>query len=186
MMGRNHATSGVLTGALVAWAAHLDPGQATAFIAVTSVASLLPDFDHPSAMLPRVLGIPGQLVATFINRVFGHRTLTHSVLGVGVLGAALAFTPRLPTHCYWAVILGCVTHIVGDMLTVSGVPVFWPIRRVFRVGWMPSFSFRLAWPVAREIRVGRMRTNGPFERRVMTPLLALGALVSVGLVIAGA
>lgn len=166
MMGRNHATSGVLTGALVAWAAHLDPGQAVAFIAITSASSLLPDADHPNAMLPRAFGAAGQMIATLINRIFGHRTLTHSVLGVGVLGAALAFIPRLPEHCYWAVILGCVTHILGDMLTVSGVPVLWPMQRDYRLAWM--------------------RTNGLFERYVMTPLLTVGAVVSVGLVITSA
>lgn len=166
MMGRQHVSSGVMAGALVAYVAKLDPGQATAFITITSVSSLLPDIDHPGAMLPRLLGWPGRMVAAIINAVFGHRTLTHSVLGIGLLGAGMAFIPRLPEHCYWAVILGCVVHVLGDMLTVSGVPLFWPTGRDYRIGWM--------------------RAGGEFETLVMTPLLAIGAAASVGLVIASA
>jgi hypothetical protein len=52
MMGRNHAATGVLTGSGVAWLAQMNPGQAAAFIAVTSACSLLPDFDHPNAIAP--------------------------------------------------------------------------------------------------------------------------------------
>lgn len=163
-MGRQHFASGVMAGALVSYAAHLPPEQATAFIVVTSVASLLPDFDHPGAMLPRLFGWPGRLLATVINTVFGHRTLTHSVLGIGLLSAGMAFIPRLPVHCYWAVILGCAVHVLGDMLTVSGVPVFWPVGRDYRIGWM--------------------RAGGQFETFVMTPLLTIGAAASVGLVVA--
>jgi inner membrane protein len=106
------------------------------------------------------------MLATLISAVFGHRTLTHSVLGVGVLSAGMAFIPHLPEFCYWAVILGCVTHIVGDMLTVSGVPVFWPAQRCYRIG--------------------RMRTGGDFENLFMTPLLALCAVGSTAWVIASA
>lgn len=164
MMGRQHATSGVITGSLVAYAFHLDPGQAAAFIPLTAVASLLPDMDHPGAMLPRSLGWPGRMLAALINSVFGHRTLTHSVLGIGALSAGMAFIPHLPEHCYWAVILGCVTHVLGDMLTISGVPVFWPMGRDYQIGWM--------------------RAGGQFEKLVMTPLLVIGAAASVRLVVA--
>lgn len=163
-MGRNHLSSGVISGALVACAADLDPGQAVAFIAITSACSLLPDFDHPNATLPRMFWWPGRAMATLIASVFGHRTLTHSVLGVGLLAAGMAFVPEIPPHCYAAVLLGCVTHILGDMLTVSGVPVLWPHDRDFRIG--------------------RMRTGGQFEMLLMQPLLVLGAVASCVLVVA--
>jgi inner membrane protein len=168
MMGKSHALSGVVTGSLVATAAHLPPAQAVAFIGVTSVCSLLPDFDHPDAMLPRMFAWPGRALATIIARIFGHRTLTHSVLGVGVLGAGLAFIPRLPGFCYWAVILGCVTHILGDMLTVSGVPVLWPHKASWGIGFKRF----------------RMRTGGHMEQLIVTPLLVVLAVGGIGLVVA--
>lgn len=168
MMGRNHFATGVATGSLVATATHLPPGQAVAFIGVTSVCSLLPDFDHPDAMLPRMLAWPGRAAAALISHFFGHRTLTHSVLGVGLLSAGMLFIPRFPEHCYWAVILGCATHIAGDMLTKSGVPIWWPHRAVWRLA-PKRFAFR---------------TNGALEQLVLTPLLAIGAVVCLGLVVA--
>lgn len=164
MMGTSHFASGVIAGSLVALAGDLSPASAVAFIAVTAVCSLLPDFDHPDAMLPRMFGWPGRALAAIISGLFGHRTLTHSVLGVGLLSAGMAFIPHFPSYCYWAVILGCVTHVLGDMLTISGVPLLWPFGRKFRLGWM--------------------RTDGHFETLVMRPLLTIGAVASLGLVVA--
>lgn len=164
MMGTSHMLSGVITGSVVACAGDLPPAQAVAFIGITSVCALLPDMDHPDARLPRMLGWPGRALAAIISAVFGHRTLTHSVLGVGLLSVGLAFIPGLPGYMSWAILLGCVTHILGDMLTVSGVRIWWPHRAVWRLG--------------------RMRVNGHFEQLVMTPLLAVGAAASVGLVVA--
>jgi inner membrane protein len=153
MMGRNHAATGVLTGSGVAWLAQMNPGQAAAFIAVTSACSLLPDFDHPNAIAPRAFGWPGRTLAWCIGSLFGHRGLTHSVLGLGVLSAGMVFIPHLPEFCYWAVILGCVTHILGDMCTVSGVPLLYPLDRCFRIGVM--------------------RTGSYFETNILTPILAV-------------
>jgi len=164
MMGRNHVATGVLTGSGAAWLAQLNPGQAAAFIGITSVCALLPDFDHPDAIGPRAFGWPGRTLAWLIGTIFGHRGITHSVLGVGLLSAGLAFVPHLPAFCYWAVILGCVTHILGDMCTVSGVPVFWPFGRCFRVGVM--------------------RTGHYFETQILTPILAVvSTVVGVGTVL---
>jgi inner membrane protein len=164
MMGCNHAATGVIAGSGVAWLAHLEPGKAVAFIVIVSVSSLLPDMDHPGARLPRALGWPGRVIAWTIGSLFGHRGITHSVVGVGLLSAGLAFTPRLPMFCYVAVILGCVVHILGDMLTVSGVPLLWPLERCYRFGWM--------------------RTGGFFETEILTPVLAvLATLAPVALLI---
>lgn len=163
MMGRNHISTGVISGCLVAFAADLPTGHAVGFVGVTAACSLLPDFDHPDAMLPRMLGWPGRALAAIISSVFGHRTLTHSVLGLGLLAVSLTAATRLPGYLVLAALLGCVTHILGDMLTISGVPVFWPAPIRLRIGWM--------------------RTNGAFEQLMMTPLLALGAVASAVLVV---
>jgi inner membrane protein len=163
-MGRSHILTGVISGAAVANAADLDPAKSVAFVAITAVCALLPDLDHPGSTLSRKLWIPGRAFASIIEHVFGHRQITHSVLGVGLLMAGLAFAPHLPAHCYWAVILGCATHIVGDMLTVSGVPLLWPVPQKFRLFNMP--------------------TGGNLETFAVTPILTVGALWSVGVLVA--
>lgn len=165
-MGRSHMASGVLTGALVATVTELDPAHALAFTGIVTVCSLLPDMDHPDARLPRYLGWPGRVIAWIIGSLFGHRGLTHSVLGMGLLSAGMAFIPHLPAYCYWAVLLGSATHVLGDMLTISGVPLFWPLDQRFRIGWMRTGSF--------------------FETAIFCPfLIACAGLACVGYLVKG-
>jgi inner membrane protein len=152
---------GVVAGAGVAVLTHQAPASAVVFTTVTAVAALLPDLDHPDARLSRSLGWPGQFIAWTIGSLFGHRGITHSVLGVGLLSAGMAFIPRLPPNCYWAVILGCAVHILGDACTVSGVPLFWPKDRRFR---MPFTS---------------IRTGQYFETVILTPALTVLSVASV-------
>lgn len=65
----------------------------------------------------------------------GHRHLVHSVMFSVLLGAAVgAGVLAWSGSRHWALLagggiaLGCVTHIVGDALTLSGVSGFlWPI-----------------------------------------------------------
>ena len=168
MMGRQHLMSGVVTGSLVAAATHLPPDQVVIFIPLVGVCALLPDMDHPDAMLPRMLSWPGRATAAIISHVFGHRTLTHSVLGVSLLAAGLVFIPGLPLWAAGAVLLGCLTHIAGDMLTQSGVPIWWPHRAIWRLT-PRRFAFR---------------TGSRVEQLVLSPLLAIAAAASVGLVVA--
>lgn len=159
MMGRNHASMGVIAGAGVSVLTHQAPAQAALLTGITAVAALLPDMDHPDAKLPRYLGWPGRTIAWAVGSLFGHRGITHSVLGVALLSAGLAFVPRLPAVCYVAVILGCAVHILGDACTVSGVPLFWPKQYRFRIG--------------------RIRTGKYFETAILTPALAVLSTASV-------
>lgn len=159
-MGRSHLTSGALIGALVVRMFHVDDLTAAAgLVAVTAVGALLPDFDHDDAMLPRGFGWAGRLVAWCIGRVFGHRAITHSLLGVALLTIALSLVPLVTPVPWWVsvgLVLGCLVHILGDCLTVSGCPLFWPAKRRFRLG--PGFS-----------------TGKKFETAILCPLMTLAA-----------
>jgi inner membrane protein len=158
MMGRSHAASGALVGAGAAWLTNLDPLPTTGLITITAIAALLPDADHPDATIPRYFGWPGRFVAWLINAVFGHRGLTHSLIGVAALIVGMAFVPFLTAAPWWipaGIVLGCLTHIAGDACTVSGVPLLWPSER----------------------RYGpRLFTTGTFgETHVLTPLMLAAA-----------
>jgi inner membrane protein len=164
-MGRSHLTSGALVGAIVVAVFDVhDPVTAGGIVALTAVSALLPDFDHDDATLPRWFGPLGRLLAWIIGRVFGHRGLTHSLLGLAILTATLGFLPLVLDAPRWipaAVVLGSAVHIVGDMLTVSGCPLFWPAPRRFRLG--PGF-----------------RTGKVFETAVLCPLMTIGTAVLLG------
>ena len=164
-MGRSHATSGALVAAVIVHVFGVDDLVAAGgLVAVTSIGALLPDFDHDDALLPRAFGPLGRLVAYVIGRTFGHRGITHSLLGLAILTAVLGFAPLVTPLPWWVsvgLIVGSAVHIAGDMLTVSGCPLFWPADKRFKLG--PGF-----------------RTGHVFETAVLCPLMGLGAVVLLG------
>lgn len=153
MMGRTHMMTGLLGWVAIApthVTSELAPLAAGAVVSIG--CALGPDLDHGSSKASRALWGPfHQQIGGFISKVFGgHRKGLHttwSVIGVGVLGTVAALT-LAPLLWSWldvggvdllpwlaaAMMIGWGAHIVGDMLTVQGVPIFWPF-------WKRSFRF---------------------------------------------
>lgn len=102
-------------------------------------SALLPDLDHPRSLLGRQLPwISGPL-----SRLFGHRGFTHSLLavGMGVWGLAQVEAPWLLSGAVKdALIVGYLSHLLGDWLTPMGIPLLWPWRRRFRLPGLPLKS----------------------------------------------
>ncbi len=117
-------------GTHVAFASVLYLGGATLFgyppdvvgWLLVAVASLGPDLDLPTSKVGRLLfwlSVPLELR-------FGHRTITHSV--VGMLTVALIASPLWwvrPLY-FWCVLGGTWSHVWIDMLNVRGADLFWP------------------------------------------------------------
>lgn len=117
-------------GTHVAFASVLYLGGATLFgykpdavgWLLAAVASLLPDIDLPPAKIGRLFWF----VSVPLERRFGHRTLTHSAVGIAAV-ALLALPLWLLNPLYfWAVVGGYWSHLWIDMLNVRGVDLFWP------------------------------------------------------------
>lgn len=131
-----------VTCALLAHKLPLTPGLAEAslwqIVPAALASALLPDLDHPNSLLGRRLPwISGPL-----SRLFGHRGFTHSLLAVGmaVWGLAQFQAPGLlPVGVKDALIIGYLSHLLGDWLTPAGIPLFWPLRQRFR---LPYLSLR--------------------------------------------
>lgn len=141
MMAHSH----VLFGACGWWAWCLysgDPVTATD-TAVAMLGGLLPDIDHPQSTLGR--RIP--FISIPIAKVFGHRGITHSLLAVIGVAALLMFygVPLIgmgAAGILAPVCIGYLSHLVGDMLTPSGVPLLWPVKKNYSIG-----LFRTGSPV---------------------------------------
>ncbi len=117
-------------GTHVAFASVLYLGGATLFgyqpdligWLLAATASLLPDVDLPPAKIGRLfwwLSVP-------LERRFGHRTITHSAIGiaaVALLAAPLWFVSPL---YFWSAVGGYGSHLWIDMLNIRGVDLFWP------------------------------------------------------------
>lgn len=129
-----------VTCVLLAHKVELTPALADAslwhIVPMALASALLPDLDHPRSLLGRQLPwISGPL-----SRLFGHRGFTHSLLavGMGVWGLAQVEAPWLLSGAVKdALIVGYLSHLLGDWLTPMGIPLLWPWRRRFRLPGLP-------------------------------------------------
>lgn len=176
MEGRSHLLVGLTAGIVLDSFIHLtgDPltmakvvplalivKKAIYYLAV-GFGALLPDIDNARSTLGHKLGI----VSKEIQKIAGHRTIFHSLLGL-VIGSLLAIgLERVVIYLlgqrglsvpaqyigashlvFFGVLFGCIMHIVADSLTLGGVPLLWPSRK--RYGFPPNPHLRFktgTWP----------------------------------------
>jgi len=134
MMAFTHAAAGCTTALLIV--DYLGAGQAQTVLIVGGglVGAYLPDIDHPkSAFGSRVLPL-----SLPISAIFGHRGITHSLIAVvGISWLMWWMLRQANWHNGFAVPLlvgiaaGYLSHLLGDWLTNSGVPLLWPSKRRF-------------------------------------------------------
>ena len=158
MMAITHTALGVLTyaGAVV-----LTGGKPEASaLGAAALGSLLPDIDTPNSRIGWVVWP----LARWIEGRFGHRTITHSVVGVGLCAAVFAPALFFPNWrpLFIAILIGYAMHLLGDACTKSGVPLAWPRREQF------------VFPGNRDFR---LRTGSGAEFVVLALLLAVGGAV---------
>lgn len=120
-MGHTHILVGMASGLVVATSLHTRPLDSLILAGLAGAAALLPDVDHPKADIRQKLGLLG----TFTFGWMSHRGITHTWLLVFFFGALALLT--LPSAVALALIAGYSSHLVADMATRSGLPVFWPL-----------------------------------------------------------
>ncbi len=86
------------------------------------LGSLLPDVDSPRSSIGRVM----PFASIPIERRWGHRSITHSLLCMFALSVVTLPLLAYQTACYAAVLLGYMSHLIADCATKSGVPLFYP------------------------------------------------------------
>ncbi len=99
--------------------------------------SLMPDIDLPTSKVGR----PLFWLSVPLEKRFGHRTITHSFIGL-----ALLITLASPLHAsyplyFWAIVGGYWSHLQIDMANIRGVDLFWPSP--IRVVMPGKVKFRL-------------------------------------------
>jgi inner membrane protein len=134
MMAFTHIAFGAASALLAAEWLNVPAPQTVLMLAGGVLGSMLPDIDHPgSAFGRRVLPISMVLAA-----VFGHRGITHSLMAVAVMSFAawyalhgLDWHPGYSVPVVVGVAVGYLSHLAGDWMTNSGVPLLWPSKRKF-------------------------------------------------------
>ena len=131
MTGINHIAGGIAFAGIFASFSDINIFDSPSDLAVTVVFSLMPDIDHPKSILGRVC-FP---VARYLDRHFGHRTLTHSLvcwLAVVVVFRLVLFVflgskgEKDANELTSNACLAYLSHLIFDMCTKSGIPFFYP------------------------------------------------------------
>lgn len=145
MNHKAHKIAGVCAGTITATLLYqndLESGNVlialAPMVAGGYLGGLLPDIDHPGSKLGRAL----YPIAWVINKIFGHRGATHSLLAFFltsvlflipsfVMGGVVGF---LYTQFAIGISVGFLSHLLLDMSTKSGVPLLYPFtRKSFRI-----------------------------------------------------
>jgi inner membrane protein len=111
-------------------------------------ASWLPDIDNPRGRLgnglsrlkspilnlaTRPVSYALRVTSLLLVATFGHRTLTHSLLGLALFTLPVwLFLGGYP-NVFYALVAGYASHIAADALNTRGVQLLWPMRRTFRL-----------------------------------------------------
>lgn len=86
-----------------------------------SFGSLLPDIDEPNSYIGRrSFGL-----ASYINKKYGHRGITHSLFAWSFVSIICLLYP-IPLTL--GVSLGYLFHLVGDFFSVRSIPIFAPLN----------------------------------------------------------
>lgn len=205
-MAPGHAASGALAGAVTAPLVLPDAPLLVIglYIAVATVAALMPDLDHPHSRLTKALGPITWLVSKLFvwsakavleatrgpddpKRTNGHRMLWHQVEPAAALAALVGFGVSLsPAHgLAWpvavAVCVGMCAHICGDCCTHAGVPFSLTVVLI-----RGALGCEERWKHYGIPRCLRFETGGKFGEPVTTAVLGVGAVVAAVWLLPGA
>ncbi len=141
-------------------------------LAANFIGGLFPDIDQSTGALWNRLrggGFLGKLISPLLG---GHRLITHSVLGLVLTGYLLRWVLEVlhsvllvdMNIVWWGFMIGFISHLIMDMLTRDGIPLFFPIPVKFGIPPLKSM---------------RPKTGGLFEKTLIFPglIIANGMLI---------
>ena len=144
MKAPSHIAAGITFSGVLCSIFDINIFQSYVYTGLCVFFSILPDIDTTNSMIGKLF----YPVAKLINRKFGHRTITHSLLFLLFILAVfkiLAYfdiiqNPDLTMISCFAL----TSHIILDMFTVSGVPFFFPlIRNSCVIPGNPDYRFQV-------------------------------------------
>lgn len=153
MTGKTHQIIGITTG-LAYYLSSVKPEYSPATLASVLVgshlASLLPDLDQSAAEIWNSFPyghVAGKVVDPFIK----HRNFTHSLFGLLIFGyliySLLHLFPEYwgihLTTVFYAMMISFAFHLLVDMFTVEGIPLFYPYKNMMGIPPRPLEGIRI-------------------------------------------
>jgi len=134
MTGRTH----FVVGANTAWIAYFLGAQdywLFVFMIAGGLAGLLPDIDTRKSELSHATG--GLTRMFFIDLLFRHRSATHSLMAILLVGVASSFLYQFHAVLPLPVIAGYASHPFIDGFNPQGCEYFYPNKNNYRL--IPRF-----------------------------------------------
>lgn len=138
MLGKNHLAFGItsaLAASVILNNAGIELDYTTVGIITASSAfgSLLPDIDDPNSLIGRIF----VHICSFINKVFGHRTITHDLMTfLPLFIASLIVSLFAKDTIFFGIMFGYIGHLFLDSLTEQGICFnYFGHRKALRNGW---------------------------------------------------
>lgn len=169
MTGRTHDLAAfTLLTATVAYFPLQEMTLATGIVAFTAnmLGALAPDIDQTTSSIWGKVRF-GRILSGIISPLFGkHRFVSHSILGIIIFAIGVRFLLNIignvlivDMDVVWAAfMIGFISHLLTDMITRDGVPLFFPL------------PLRIGIPPVRSLRI---KTKGFVEKSIIFPGLIL-------------
>jgi inner membrane protein len=130
MSGANHIVGGTVFTGIFASFWNVNVFEKPQYLFFTAFFAILPDVDHLKSPIGKLF----YPIAKWLNLKYGHRTITHSLICYFSLFAIVAAADSLSFgegKGEVTLIFGFAyfSHLLFDMLTKQGVPLFWPFMR---------------------------------------------------------
>lgn len=146
----------------------------TVFLALIAnqAGGIIPDIDQPTAPFWRNLPIGGVVGKVIAKMLGGHRFLTHSLIGLVLVGflfnlLLIFLQPLMPnvqiSYVWWALIIGMISHLIMDTFTKEGVP------------WLLPIPVKFGFPPLKRLRI----TTGKWTENFVT--LPILVFIAVGI-----
>lgn len=113
------------------------------------VGALVPDMDQATNRLWDLFPAGNIVGRVFRHLLLGHRTISHSILGVYIFYNLSQFIlPKLLNPSYVdinlvtaSLLVGMISHLFADSLTKEGIPLLFPLK--FKLGLPPIKALRI-------------------------------------------
>jgi inner membrane protein len=128
MTAPNHLAGGIVFTGLFCSLFSINIFENPLYISFTLFGSLLPDVDHTKSYIGKAF----YPLAKYIATNYGHRTITHSLLFIlSVYSLSLFVEQNFSINYHISTILffSVFSHFLFDMVTVSGIPLFYPFYK---------------------------------------------------------
>lgn len=128
MSGSNHIVGGVVFTGIYLSMWDLNIFSQPAFLFFTAFFAVLADIDHTKSPIGKMF----YPVAKYLDRNYGHRTITHSllcyfilILLTGIIENIISSKSIITAIAIWSY----GSHLIFDMVTKQGVPLFYPFKK---------------------------------------------------------